>query len=389
MELGEAEPLDMILHPFEKCPNTFMPRCSYNGQYGIVNNLNYSQIAKLMKRKEKLHVFYPDQPQHKVSLNLIDSRVGTPQHRLAVCPPPLSQFAVWAILPRFFEVRTKMYEHDKTIEIERVPWGYIPLPENTPEEEDPNKEVHRAEHVLVWNDCILRSRGKTEYLALADFDEVFVLYNNQSFLSFLDSLLEKKPKAGSFSFLSVSAYMQHTYLDATDPTQIQFNDHYEFKVDNKAFRHGSMSKVVVIPERVESEAVHESLRMEKPFTEHIVDPKIGKLLHLRLRPMEMIGDLLIPTTDVAKYVPAWDRRYKKIINDEIERLKSSTGAAELTLKTNQWKNNGFKVMLEADNCFEALESEDKVCPTRYRCLARLRTMKYNEWVHGGSSWVAL
>ena len=39
----------------------------------------------------------------------------------------------------------RMYEHDKTIEIERVPWGIIPLPENTPEEEDPNKQVYRAE----------------------------------------------------------------------------------------------------------------------------------------------------------------------------------------------------------------------------------------------------
>ena len=64
--------------------------------------------------------------------------------------------------------------------------------------------------MLAWNDCILRSRGKTEYLALADFDEVFVLYNNQSFLSFLDSLLEKEPNAGSFSFLSATAFMQVT-----------------------------------------------------------------------------------------------------------------------------------------------------------------------------------
>lgn len=93
----------------------------------------------------------------------------------------------------------------------------------------------------------------------------------------------------------------------------------------------------------------------------------------RLRPMEMIGDLLIPTTDVAKYVPAWDRRYKKIINDEIERLKSSTGAAELTLKTNQWKNNGFKVL--HFNCglpenFKTLDTTD--CPTVFESYSRVQ-----------------
>lgn len=26
MRIGEAEPINVILHPFEKCPNTFMPR---------------------------------------------------------------------------------------------------------------------------------------------------------------------------------------------------------------------------------------------------------------------------------------------------------------------------------------------------------------------------
>ncbi|VDD95702.1 unnamed protein product [Enterobius vermicularis] len=247
----------------------------------------------------------------------------------------------------------RMYEHDKTIEIERVPWGTIPLSENTTEEEDPNKEIFRAEQVMVWNDCILRSRGKTEYLALADFDE-------------------------------------HTYLKATNPTEIRFDDHYKFDVESKVYPKGLMSKAVVIPERVESQIVHETLRMEKPFKEHIVNPKTARLLHLRLQPMKhSMSGLYISTTEVAKYIPAWSRRYKKILNDEIERLKNLTSLAELTLKTKRWKNNGHEVMKETDSCFEALRSEEKVCPTQYRCLAHLQTMKYDEWVNGGSSWVAL
>ncbi|VDD85093.1 unnamed protein product [Enterobius vermicularis] len=436
MQLGGAKPVDMILHPFEECPTAFVPRCLYNGQYGTANNLNYSQIALLMKRKEKLHIFYPDQPERKVSLDLTDSRLQTPQRRLTVCAPPIEHYATWTVLPRSFyttaaiqhffnkqsqkqmwinhgatkfifyqqtfskevDALIRMYEHDKTIEIERVPWGIIPLPENTPEEEDPNKQVYRAEQVLAWNDCILRSRGKTEYLALADFDEVFVLYNNQSFLSFLDSLLEKEPNAGSFSFLSATAFMQvtnqvfnqHTYSNATNPSQIQFDDHYEIQVENQVFPHGSMSKVVVIPERIKSEIVHESLSMEKPFTKHVVDPKVGKILHLRLeRLMYDMTDLHVPTTVVARYVPAWSRRYKEVLNKEMERLRNSTSIAGLTLKTQQWKNNGIEAMKELTSCFDALWNEDKVCPTRHRCLARLQTMKYNEWVSGGSNWAVL
>ena len=38
-----------------------------------------------------------------------------------------------------------IYENDPRIEIERVPWGIIPVPENTSEAEDVNKQIFRGE----------------------------------------------------------------------------------------------------------------------------------------------------------------------------------------------------------------------------------------------------
>ena len=71
-----------------------------------------------------------------------------------------------------------------------------------------------------------------------------------------------------------------------------------------------------------------------------------------------MSGLYISTTEVAKYIPAWSQRYKKILNDEIKRLKNLTSLAELTLKTKRWKNNGHEVSQLHCSCSENAKTLD-------------------------------
>uniref|UniRef100_A0A0N4VRI6 Glycosyltransferase family 92 protein n=1 Tax=Enterobius vermicularis TaxID=51028 RepID=A0A0N4VRI6_ENTVE len=278
-------------------------RCTYFGQYGVANRIDPDQVKKVLNKTEELYVFLNSHADKKKSLRLIDSRLGTRQHKLAVCPAPILHYAEWTVLPQFFEMwiehgATKfylyhhsispevdalfrIYENDPRIDIERVPYGIIPVPENSSETEDVNQQIFGGEQVFAWNDCIIRSRGKTKYIALVDFDEVFVVLKNQSFLSVLENGLEAEPATGAFVFRSTPASYKHTYSNVTHPTQITFDNYGSIQVERRTFPAGIMSKVVVIPERILSTNVHLPWAMEAPFTEKVISPETSKILHLR------------------------------------------------------------------------------------------------------------
>ncbi|VDD97625.1 unnamed protein product [Enterobius vermicularis] len=107
-----------------------------------------------------------------------------------------------------FDAFLKVYENDLTISVERVSWSVLPVPNDTLKSSDPNNLIMGNAQILAWNDCVLRTRGRTRYLALADFDENLVVFTNQTLLSIIDDVLKEKPTVGCFIFLNSFASFQ-------------------------------------------------------------------------------------------------------------------------------------------------------------------------------------
>ncbi|VDD85480.1 unnamed protein product, partial [Enterobius vermicularis] len=96
----------------------------------------------------------------------------------------------------------RIYENDQNISVERVQWNLFPTEADVSDEENPNNLIHLGAQVFVWNDCILRAKGNTDYLALSDFDEIFVAFDNRTLLSALDNQLRENKNIASIMFQS-------------------------------------------------------------------------------------------------------------------------------------------------------------------------------------------
>ncbi|VDD94062.1 unnamed protein product [Enterobius vermicularis] len=292
-------------------------RCTYEGKYGTADYARPIQTSLVLNRTLKLYVFLKTEPKRKKVLEIIDLRVSQEErkaHRLAVCAGPVWLYANWASLPFFFETRItngatkfyfyvnsitkevdgifRLYENDPTISLERILWNQFPTEADVPDEENPNNLIQVGAQVFVFNDCILRATGNTDYLALSDLDENFVAFDNRTLLSTLDSQLEKNKNIASIMF-------QSTYGELI---------------------------VVVIPERILSQGVHETMKVIKPFKKIVMNPNISQVYHIRER------------------VPVWNSRYLKRLEQENLRLKNYSNPGYLTLKRVYWKNVGLKVI---------------------------------------------
>lgn len=76
------------------------------GKFGIAKGFNLRSIMKVLNGKEPLQVFRKHQPNVKILLNLIDSRIKKaekPKNNLTVCSPPVVHLADWTLLPKYFE----------------------------------------------------------------------------------------------------------------------------------------------------------------------------------------------------------------------------------------------------------------------------------------------
>ncbi|VDD94262.1 unnamed protein product [Enterobius vermicularis] len=265
------------------------------------------EFETVLNKTLKLHVFLGTQPKKRVLLEVVDLRVGQLKkkpHRLAVCAGPVWLYAEWASLPTFFEMwiangATKfyfyvnsiskevdgifrIYENDPNISVERVQWNLFPVEADVSDQENPNNLIYIGAQVFVFNDCIVRARGNTDYLALSDLDDNFVVFDNRTLLSVLDSQLKKDRKIGSIMFQSTYAKLN----------------------------------VVVVPERILSQHVHETLKTIRPFKKVLMDPNISLIYHLR---------------------------YIELLKQEYLRLEGVFNASHLTLKQAHWNNVGLKV----------------------------------------------
>lgn len=79
-------------------------RCGYGAHYAVARKLDHVDVAMVMNTIGKLYIFYRDKPYLRKTIPLIDSRLETPKHQLAVCTSLLSRFDDWIVLVRFFEV---------------------------------------------------------------------------------------------------------------------------------------------------------------------------------------------------------------------------------------------------------------------------------------------
>ena len=59
-------------------------KCTYNEQYGVENRTDPIQVKKVLNKTEKLYLILNSYPEKKKLLHLIDSRLGTRQHKLPV-----------------------------------------------------------------------------------------------------------------------------------------------------------------------------------------------------------------------------------------------------------------------------------------------------------------
>ncbi|KHN72536.1 hypothetical protein Tcan_14753 [Toxocara canis] len=96
----------------------------------------------------------------------------------------------------------RIYENDPKISIERMQWGLLPSSKSTSDEENPNNQLLRSELTLAINDCVLRARGRAEYVSLLDLDEIIVIRNNLTLLQNLDSAIIDDRNVAVFIFRS-------------------------------------------------------------------------------------------------------------------------------------------------------------------------------------------
>ncbi|VDD87293.1 unnamed protein product [Enterobius vermicularis] len=283
---------------------TLIIRCNYYGNYGVAKGFDPQSAANVLKGTDTLYLIRGKHFTSKKPLKLTDSTawIGHGATKFYIYHHSISK-----------EVDTllKIYENDPNIEIERVLWGLLPVPKYISYEEDPNNHIMHFEQILGWNNCILRARGKTKYLALSDFDETFVVFTSQTLLSVLDEVVKKDPDAGSFMFR---------------------NTFGEFKV-------------IVIPERVKMQQIHYTRLMETFYSKRYIPPNISKFFHFRLLLSWSEKELLASDNTLARQVPKWNLRYRRMLEGEIGRLEEVNCTDDLTLKTNWWTNISLKLKL--------------------------------------------
>ncbi|VDD96227.1 unnamed protein product [Enterobius vermicularis] len=269
--------------------------CTYEGKYGTADYVTPIPASMILNGTLKLYVYLKTDPGRREVLNVIDLRVVQREkkpHRLAVCTGPVWFYAEWTILPFFFEIRLiinlqtwiangatkfyfyvnsitkevdgifRIYENDQNISVERVQWNLFPTDEDVSDEQNPNNLIYQ---VFVWNDCILRSKGNADYLALSDFDEIFVAFDNRTLLSALDNQLRENKDIASIMFQSTYGETYENYSNVTHPTQILFDNYKNISTRNKPYPPKRASKVIVIPERILSQHVHETIRTVEPY----------------------------------------------------------------------------------------------------------------------------
>ncbi|VDM49062.1 unnamed protein product [Toxocara canis] len=240
ISIGQHTSALLKLEPVEPCESRWdaIRSCTYAGYIGSTT-LPKEALGEAIRGKATMFISYVNESHSRNGLRPIDSRASSgrqPPHRLAVCVAPIAQFSSWPLLARFFEwighlqfyefaqmwiahgatkfylpvqsitpevdAMLRIYENDPKISIERMQWGLLPSSKSTSDEENPNNQLLRSELTLAINDCVLRARGRAEYVSLLDLDEIIVIRNNLTLLQNLDSAIIDDRNVAVFIFRS-------------------------------------------------------------------------------------------------------------------------------------------------------------------------------------------
>lgn len=407
----------LIHEPILKCPWFYAIKCDFVGYFATtIYHKQLNQFLIKMKNYEllpKAYISRMDKPALKMPVVLHDARImqNEPRkHYLAVCLQPIFLLADWTLLVQFFEIwiaqgvtkfcvyvqsmtpevdaLLRIYEHSKDVEIERINWALLPTDNHNAStyESDPNLRVYRAEVATSINDCLLRIRGHAKYVISSDLDEIMINYKESSLLQLFDNLHEKFQKSAAFIIRSSFALFENHWANISKPTNIDFSVFTNISLENYIWPAGFRSKVVMIPEYIYSTHVHQVLQPEPGKLVTVVPPETALVFHLRrvMRDKLWSSNKTVKTNALTRFIDpcnkSWKNRLKMI--KEIPEAKILHG--------NKWPQRGSQVMEELEACREQLHSiRNDTCPSPYRCMSKITSVKTNEWIIAQQSWTVL
>uniref|UniRef100_A0A915BUX9 Glycosyltransferase family 92 protein n=1 Tax=Parascaris univalens TaxID=6257 RepID=A0A915BUX9_PARUN len=282
----------------------------------------------------------------RVRIRLIDSRVDSSRprpHRLAICVSPIMQLAAWMWIlhgaTKFypivqsmtseFDAMLRIYENDPTIDIERIPWGMFPTEEDVNSEDNPNNQITGA---------------------------------------------EDEPR-----------FVRH-------PSNLSFYPLGNISLENRIYPVGSLSKIIVRPERTKSVNVHEPRDMEdKKYKTLTVDPVVAQFFHLRLVDnVQAHRNTSLPNNELNKYIPQWERQYSERIDAETRRMiKRKVKENRVTIANKEWPNRSYQVAEEMEECFMKYYLAEETCSAHTKCFPNVTAVRMDEWIFGETTAVIL
>ena len=149
----------------------------------------------------------------------------------------------------------------------------------------PNMQIHYYGQLAAINDCIYSNRGKSKYVIVKDFDEIFVPYKDQNLLTLISRTMERKPLAASLTF-------HNTFFNKKWPDDIisfksglrakQFGLYILMKIwrENYIWPR-NRKKSIVIPERIYTSGIHTPLEIRHGFVKDTIQPKEGLMHHYK------------------------------------------------------------------------------------------------------------
>uniref|UniRef100_A0A915ASB8 Glycosyltransferase family 92 protein n=2 Tax=Parascaris univalens TaxID=6257 RepID=A0A915ASB8_PARUN len=396
--------------PIQACPWFFAKKCDFVGYFTQISVPKVIMPTLVSESMPEAFVSTERDKgiRHRVRLHDARAKKPTRKHELAVCLQPIFLLADWTILIQFFETwivqgatkfyvyvhsmapevdaLLRVYESDRSVDIERIPWAPLPIENGTPSAEDPNFFIYRTEVVTAVNDCVLRSRGKAKYVVSSDLDEIIVPFHNRSLLSLLHSFKTASPTAAAFIFLSSYAMFENCWAEVKDPASISFGNFAEVKLEKYIWPSGLRSKVIMVPELIRGAHVHNVLRTEN--RSKIVTVREDDAIVFHLRRVAKRGNITTNGTKTSRELARFIKPCEKLWSERQKRIRDIPGTEILHAKI--WPNRGLQVMNELEKCLvHDFRHRAETCNSLFKCIDAIQAVSRNEWVWAKQTWTLL
>ncbi|MFH4974737.1 hypothetical protein AB6A40_001446 [Gnathostoma spinigerum] len=408
---NEKMRLPILMEPINKCPWFYAKPCDFVGYFGIAKSSK--PLLSLFNDSVSSPVLYMEikktslKRQIEFHKSVADAN-STERHRLGVCLQPIYLLADWTLLIQFFEIwllqgvtKFYVYSHSMSPEvdglleayenlddfnIERIQWSLLPTHGETVDDRSPNYRVYRTEVASALNDCLLRAKGKIDYLVSSDLDEIIVPFKGKTVLSYLEETEKRASfsKASSFLFRSSYVNFQNKWSYEDDPSQIDFRVFDKVDVDRLLWKAGSRSKVIMIPEYVRKTHVHSILQGELKSKNMVyVNPEEAIVFHLRRVPRrdhDIIDNSTYVSHELKRFVAPANKLWKR-------HLSIIRANCRNILCREKWQNRGVSVMQDLERCMvDFYENRKDVCNSQMRCINAIQAVAPDEWIRANQSW---